>query len=330
MFLFFSEYVYTHQWMACMDTCRAFIHVWICMVGMRYAAPVPKGLGEMPGFNDPVEEFPTSTQLHDEVNISASRGFAELCHSCGHSKQNLRQTAALWGPNILEGLVELDDVGVVHHFHDGNLLGSHAWMAWIRAKESVISCDISDILIEHSEFAHLQVPIIVRIEWTPTILERQAISLLEAFDVLHLRFGNGLYCSDSLGTLALWVSLMFLLEMSPESLGGFGGSKLWATPSWLISIFNRTITHDLSITGEEPESSTPSGLCRYVRCFGDRPVGPFSELLLILGICGIVLVSRDTQLTLQLTLQTLQVGIRSRLGFRPTGSDLLSFRYSQW
>ena len=26
------------------------------------------------------------------------------------------------GPNILEGLIELDDVGVVHHFHDGNLL----------------------------------------------------------------------------------------------------------------------------------------------------------------------------------------------------------------
>ena len=32
------------------------------------------------------------------------------------------QIQLMASPNILEGLIELDDVGVVHHLHDGNLL----------------------------------------------------------------------------------------------------------------------------------------------------------------------------------------------------------------
>mmetsp|Transcript_104626 Transcript_104626/g.272328 ORF Transcript_104626/g.272328 Transcript_104626/m.272328 type:complete len:458 (-) Transcript_104626:231-1604(-) len=51
-------------------------------------------LREVPRLDDAVEELAARGELHDQINVAV----------------------------VLEGLVEFDDVGVVHHFHDGDLL----------------------------------------------------------------------------------------------------------------------------------------------------------------------------------------------------------------
>ena len=38
------------------------------------------------------------------------------------------QIQVMASPNILEGVIELDDVGVVHHLHDGNHLISDPFL----------------------------------------------------------------------------------------------------------------------------------------------------------------------------------------------------------
>ena len=75
----------------------------------------------MTRFNDSVEELTTSTQLHNEVDVPESSQEAKL-PSSGKLGKYPTHKDPLPKPHILKGLVQLNDVGMVHHFHDGNLL----------------------------------------------------------------------------------------------------------------------------------------------------------------------------------------------------------------
>ena len=75
------------------------------------------------------------------------------------------------GPNILEELIELDDVGVVHHFHDGKLLTSRS--KGQQQKHQLTTTSKLTIL--------------------PKNMQQYRNILLEALDVLHRCFGNGIH-----------------------------------------------------------------------------------------------------------------------------------------
>ena len=124
------------------------------------------------------------------------------------------------GPNILEGLIELDDVGVVHHFHDGNLLTS--WSPVQQQTHQLTTTSNLTLL--------------------PKNIQQYRNILLEALDVLHLCFGNGLHRTDGLGEGISSVTTA-AIEKSP---GFFAFFELPSSKCWSLWKRNHTILHPAS------------------------------------------------------------------------------------
>mmetsp|Transcript_8889 Transcript_8889/g.22400 ORF Transcript_8889/g.22400 Transcript_8889/m.22400 type:complete len:241 (-) Transcript_8889:309-1031(-) len=76
-------------------------------------------LSEMACLNDPVEQLASNSELHDQVDVAV----------------------------VIETLIQLDDVGVVHHLHDVNLLLEAIQVLHLRLRDRLASPNRSEHLV---------------------------------------------------------------------------------------------------------------------------------------------------------------------------------------